>query len=126
MRRGSSHTSQSSGQGVGSRCPPSWWISTPSCWPIYMCRLPSPKALLGRLGGPLAYSWLEQFTPLEAWLGGYEQEGKPVRSAAVLSEFLRAKGFELLREADEPLVIREHARKYQYIVTHAMLWRRVK
>ena len=38
---------------------------------------------------------------------------------------LRAEGFELLREADEPLVIREHARKYQYIVTHAMLWRRV-
>jgi len=25
-----------------------------------------------------------------------------------------------------PLVIREHARKYQYIVTHAMLWRRVR
>ena len=103
-----------------------------------LCRLPSPKSLLGRLGGPLGlvkpggllalfspYSWLEQFTPPEAWLGGYEQEGKPVRSAAALSEVLRAEGFELLREADEPLVIREHARKYQYIVTHAMLWRRV-
>ena len=103
-----------------------------------LCRLPSPKSLLGRLGGPLGlvkpggllaifspYSWLEQFTPPEAWLGGYEQDGKPVRSAAALGEFLRAEGFELLREADEPLVIREHARKYQYIVTHAMLWRRV-
>ena len=103
-----------------------------------LCRLPSPKSLLGRLGGPLGlvkpggllaifspYSWLESFTPPEAWLGGYEQEGKPVRSAAALGEFLRAEGFELLREADVPLVIREHARKYQYIVTHAMLWRRV-
>ncbi|HRZ24669.1 MAG TPA: 5-histidylcysteine sulfoxide synthase [Candidatus Contendobacter sp.] len=103
-----------------------------------LCRLPSPKSLLGRLGGPLGlvkpggllalfspYSWLEQFTPPEAWLGGYEQDEKPVRSAAALGEFLRAEGFELLREADEPLVIREHARKYQYIVTHAMLWRRV-
>ena len=104
-----------------------------------LCRLPSPKALLGRLGGPLGlvrpggllaifspYSWLEPFTPPEAWLGGYEREGKPVRSAAALGEFLRAEGFERLREAEEPLVIREHARKYQYIVTHAMLWRRVK
>lgn len=102
-----------------------------------LCRLPSPKALLGRLGGPLGlvkpggllaifspYSWLEQFTPPEAWLGGYERDSKPVASAAALGEFLRAEGFELLREADVPLVIREHVRKYQYIVTHATLWRR--
>lgn len=104
-----------------------------------LCRLPSPKALLGRLGGPRGlvktggllaifspYSWLESFTPPEAWLGGYQRDGKPVTSAAALDEFLRAEGFELLREADEPLVIREHARKYQYIVAHATLWRRVE
>lgn len=81
-------------------------------------------------GGLLAifspYSWLEQFTPPEAWLGGYEQDGEPVRSETALSELLVTEGFELLREADVPLVIREHARKYQYIVTHAMLWRRVR
>jgi putative 4-mercaptohistidine N1-methyltranferase len=104
-----------------------------------LCRLPSPRALLGRLGGPRGlvkpggllaifspYSWLESFTPPEAWLGGYEQDGKAIGGAAALGDFLRAEGFELLREADEPLVIREHARKYQYIVTHAMLWRRVR
>ncbi len=104
-----------------------------------LCRLPSPKALLGRLGGPRGlvkpggllaifspYSWLESFTPPEAWLGGCERDGKPVKSAVALGEFLRAEGFELLREADEPLVIREHARKYQYIVAHATLWRRVE
>ncbi len=103
-----------------------------------LCRLPSPKALLGRLGGPLGlvkpggllamfspYSWLEQFTPPEAWLGGYEQDGQPVRSAAALKTLLQAEGFELLHEADVPLVIREHARKYQYIVSHALLWRRL-
>lgn len=104
-----------------------------------LCRLPSPKALLGRLGGPRGlvkpggllaifspYSWLESFTPPEAWLGGYERDGQPVRTATALGEFLRAEGFEMLREADEPLVIREHARKYQYIVAHATLWRRVE
>ena len=93
--------------------------------------------LLGRLGGPLGlvkpggllaifspYSWLEQFTPPEAWLGGFEREGQPIASAAALTAFLTAEGFELLREADVPLTIREHARKYQYIVTHATLWRR--
>ena len=104
-----------------------------------LCRLPSPKALLGRLGGPRGlvkpggllaifspYSWLEQFTPPEAWLGGYERDGRPVSGAAALSECLTTEGFELLREADVPLVIREHARKYQYIVAHALLWRRIR
>jgi putative 4-mercaptohistidine N1-methyltranferase len=102
-----------------------------------LCRLPSPKALLGRLGGPRGlvrpggllaifspYSWLESFTPREAWLGGFAVDGKPVNSAAALSEFLTAEGFERLAESDVPLVIREHARKFQYIVTHAQLWRR--
>jgi len=70
------------------------------------------------------YSWLEQFTPPEAWLGGFERDGKPIESAAALGGLLRAEGFELLRESEVPLVIREHARKYQYIVTHAALWRR--
>ena len=104
-----------------------------------LCRLPSPKALLGRLGGPRGlvkpggllaifspYSWLEPFTPPEAWLGGYERDGEPVRSATVLGDFLATEGFERLREADVPLLIREHARKYQYIVTHATLWRRTR
>jgi len=50
----------------------------------------------------------------------------PFNRLPALGEFLRAEGFELLREADEPLVIREHARKYQYIVAHATLWRRVE
>ncbi|MBK8185355.1 MAG: 5-histidylcysteine sulfoxide synthase [Candidatus Competibacteraceae bacterium] len=103
-----------------------------------LCRLPSPKALLGRLGGPRGlvkpggllaifspYSWLEQFTPPEAWLGGYERDQQPVKSAVALRDLLSGEGFELLREADTPLLIREHARKYQYIVAHAVLWRRL-
>jgi 5-histidylcysteine sulfoxide synthase/putative 4-mercaptohistidine N1-methyltranferase len=102
-----------------------------------LCRLPSPKSLLGRLGGPRGlvkpggllaifspYSWLEQFTPVEAWLGGYQHDGQPVKSAVALSAFLVSEGFVLLREADIPLIIREHVRKYQYIVSHAQLWRR--
>ncbi len=32
----------------------------------------------------------------------------------------------LLREEEVPLVIREHARKYQFIVTHGMLWQRAR
>jgi putative 4-mercaptohistidine N1-methyltranferase len=102
-----------------------------------LCRLPSPKSLLGRLGGPRGlvrvgglvalfspYSWLEQFTPRGAWLGGYAKDGQEVRSADALRELFGREGFVLRREAEMPLLIREHSRKYQYIVAHAMLWQR--
>ena len=102
-----------------------------------LCRLPSPRSLLSRLGGPRGlvkigglvaifspYTWLEQFTPRGAWLGGTVGEGKPIRSADALRELLNKEGFALRREDQVPLVIREHARKFQYIVTHGMLWQR--
>jgi putative 4-mercaptohistidine N1-methyltranferase len=104
-----------------------------------LCRLPSPKSLLGRLGGERGlvrvggllalfspYSWLEQFTPKEAWLGGFEKDGQPVKSSEALKAYLQDEGFVLLREEEVPLVIREHARKYQFIVTHGMLWQRAR
>ena len=101
------------------------------------CRLPSPRSRLGRLGGPRGlvkvgglvalfspYSWLEQFTPREAWLGGYSRDGAAIKSADALKALLRDEGFVLRREEEVPLVIREHRRKYQFIVTHGMLWQR--
>ena len=35
-----------------------------------------------------------------------------------------AANFELAEEADVPFMIREHRRKYQWGVSHAMVWRR--
>lgn len=94
-----------------------------------LCRLPSPRACLSRMeglvkpGGLLVmvspYSWLEQFTPREAWLGG-TSDG---RSRDAVIAYLHD-DFQLVDERDVPLVIREHARKFQYIVSHAMAFRR--
>lgn len=101
-----------------------------------LCRLPDARLLLDRLSGPHAlvrpggvvamvspYSWLETFTPRDAWLGGFERDGKPVSGSDTLQELLGPE-FELLSQQDFPLVIREHVRKYQFIVSHAMVWRR--
>ena len=33
--------------------------------------------------------------------------------------------FQLLRQENLPLLIREHERKYQYIVSHLMIWQRL-
>lgn len=101
-----------------------------------ICRLPSPNALLGRLAGPRGlvkpggllvmttpFTWMEQFTPREVWLGGIVRDGQPVWSADTLRTLL-APDFELLESHDMPCIIREHARKYQYIVPLATVWRR--
>jgi len=99
-------------------------------------RLPSPKACLGRMGGYMGlvrpggllvvmspYTWLEQFTPIDAWLGGYERDGKTLSSKEGIRATL-GDAFQLVKEIDMPLLIREHARKYQYIVTQVTVWSR--
>lgn len=101
-----------------------------------LCRLPEPLACLNGLdalikpNGVLViltpFSWLEKFTEKAKWLGGFVD---PATGAAVSSkERLRAeleqRGFEKTGEEQVPLMIREHQRKYQYIVSEATMWRR--
>lgn len=96
-------------------------------------RLPEPRRCLQRLpdlvapGGQLViaspFTWLEEYTPREHWLGGYERDGKPVRGPEALREVLES-DFEFVREVNLPFLIREHARKYQWSVSWAGTWRR--
>ena len=102
-----------------------------------LCRLPDPMALLNALpdylniGGVVLfvspYSWLEEYTPRNKWIGGCTNEiGTAVNSKQRLREIMEARGFALVHDEAVPLVIREHARKYQYIISDATGWRRVK
>jgi putative 4-mercaptohistidine N1-methyltranferase len=96
-------------------------------------RLADPAKFLARLpglvrpGGQLVltspYTWMEDYTPKEKWLGGFLRDDAPVRTRATL-ETLLAPDFELIRAADLPFLIREHARKFQWSVAEATLWRR--
>jgi len=101
-----------------------------------LCRLPSPRALLGRVGGPRGlvrpggllvvaspYTWTVEHTPREVWLGGVERDGQPITSSETLRSIL-AEEFELLHEDDMPFLYREHARKFSYVVSHAMVFQR--
>lgn len=51
------------------------------------------------------------------------QDGKPVWSADTL-ELILGEHFELVEEEDVPFLIREHRRKFQWGISHAMVWRR--
>lgn len=90
-----------------------------------LCRLPEPQKLLERFpsllkpGGELVLAtpctWLGEFTPPENWPEGSTLEW--------LKEALTG-DFELIRVADEPFLIRETARKFQWTSSMVTLWRR--
>ncbi|MFT4688363.1 MAG: putative 4-mercaptohistidine N1-methyltransferase [Limisphaerales bacterium] len=96
-----------------------------------ICRLSDPKACLSRLSGLLnpggqllimtPCTWLEEYTPRENWLGGFERDGKEVRTLASLHEAL-ASDFELDHRTDLPFLMREHERKFQWTVAEATRW----
>ncbi len=96
-------------------------------------RLRDPRCCLDRLaglvkaGGQLIitspYTWLEDFTPQANWLGGFESEGRRVTSRAGLEAAL-GQDFQLMATRDLPFLIREHARKFQWSVAEATIWRR--
>ena len=98
-----------------------------------LCRLPEPMRLIKRLpkllkpGGILVLatpcSWLEAFTPQSAWLGGYSENGVPVATIDRLQTLL-SPDFEALEQRDEPFLIREHSRKFQWSVALVSTWRR--
>lgn len=98
-------------------------------------RVPSPETLLGRFGGPRGivragglllvsspFTWVERYTPQDLWLGGKETPNGPVRSKDVLYKYLN-KHFELVEEEDIPFTLREHSRKFEYVVSAASVWR---
>lgn len=96
-------------------------------------RLSDPRLCLQRLpelvrsGGQLIitspYTWLEEFTPKDHWLGGTESATGRKQTLDGLKESLEG-AFELQAVKDLPFLIREHARKYQWSVAQASIWRR--
>ena len=91
-----------------------------------LCRLPEPLRLLDRLpslvnpGGELVLAtpctWLEEFTPSSNWPAGGT------------FEWLESKllpDFKLLRKLDEPFLIRETARKFQWTSSLVTVWQRL-
>lgn len=99
-----------------------------------VCRLSDPARCLAALaglvrpGGQLVITtpctWMDDFTPRDHWLGGLERGGVRQTTLAGLRQCLEP-AFELRRTSDLPFLIREHARKFQWSVAQASLWRRV-
>jgi putative 4-mercaptohistidine N1-methyltranferase len=96
-------------------------------------RLNDPRRLLARLpslvnsGGQVViaspYTWLADFTPRDNWLGGFERSGQRQSTRDAL-QFLLESHFDIIKASNQPFLIREHARKYQWSVAETTTWRR--
>lgn len=97
-------------------------------------RLYSPRQFLSQIherlniGGVLMitspYTWLEEHTPREEWIGGYKKDGENVTTLGGLKEVLGLR-FKLIQApADIPFVIRETSHKFQHTLAEVTLWER--
>ena len=78
----------------------------------------------GRLILTSPYTWLEEFTSNAEWLGGNRDAlGRAMSSLEGLSRELGG-FFNHESTRDMPFLIREHARKFQWSVAQATVWRR--
>lgn len=97
-------------------------------------RLREPARCLKRLpelirpGGLLVvtspYTWLEEYTPRIHWLGGTSDGPSAQGTLEGLQRHLEP-AFQLKSTRELPFLIREHARKFQWSVAQASLWRRL-
>jgi putative 4-mercaptohistidine N1-methyltranferase len=95
-----------------------------------ICRLTDPIAFLEMLSdwvlpnGQLIlvspYSWLEEFTPFENWLKNSHAEPSTTH---ILQKILKM--FNLEKIFDLPFLMREHLRKYQWVISQATIWKKI-
>lgn len=70
------------------------------------------------------YTWLEEYTPKDKWLGGRREHGEPLTTFTGLERCLTPQ-FSLVSRGDIPFVIRETARKHQHTIAEMTVWRRL-
>lgn len=95
-----------------------------------ICRLFDPSSFLRGLSSLVAlkgqlilispYAWLEEFTPKNLWLGQKGDESALEEIQAILKG-----SFALKKHFEMPFFLREHARKYQWGVSQASIWKRI-
>jgi len=97
-----------------------------------LCRLPDPAACLQQFTGRESlladngilviaspHSWMQQFTAAEHFLAAADSD----TALELLSRHLP--GFRLEYHRELPFMIREHRRKYEYVISQVSVWRKV-
>jgi len=69
------------------------------------------------------YTWQEESTAKEKWIGGYKKDGENVSTLQGLEEIL-GNDFNLIDTKDVPFVIQETARKHQHTIAQMTVWQK--
>jgi putative 4-mercaptohistidine N1-methyltranferase len=72
------------------------------------------------------YTWLEEFTKKEEWLGGFKEAGENVTSLDGLKAALAPHFRQIGAPRDVPFVIRETRRKFQHSIAELTAWERLE
>jgi hypothetical protein len=71
------------------------------------------------------YTWLEEHTPKDQWIGGFKKDGENYTTLDGLHDLL-SKHFRLLGEPRKvPFVIRETQHKFQHTLSELTVWERL-
>ncbi len=99
-------------------------------------RLYDPKKFLSTIherltmGGILVltspYTWLEEFTRRENWVGGIRKDGEPYTTLEGISDLLGGRFKMIDAPRDVEFVIRETRRKFQHTISQMTVWERIK
>ena len=93
-------------------------------------RLQDPKVFLKAIQSRLSengilvllspYTWLEEYTPKQNWIGGYKDNGQDIFTLEALKgEF---SSLELVQCIDVEFVIKETNRKFQHTISQMSIW----
>lgn len=72
------------------------------------------------------YTWREEYTRREHWVGGIRKAGEPYTTLEGLHDLLEPHFRRIAEPRDVPFVIRETARKYQHTVAQLSIWERIR
>jgi 5-histidylcysteine sulfoxide synthase/putative 4-mercaptohistidine N1-methyltranferase len=99
-------------------------------------RLSDPALFLERITGRInpggllvilsPYTWLEEFTPPDKWLGGKKVDGENVTTLAGLQAALEPVFTPVGDPRDVEFVIRETRRKFQHSISQLSAWRKAE
>ena len=70
------------------------------------------------------YTWLEEFTPKEKWLGGFKKDGEPVTTLDGLHGRLDNHFERIADPVKVPFVIRETMHKHQHTLSEVTIWKK--
>ncbi len=70
------------------------------------------------------YTWLEEHTPRQAWIGGFKKDAENYTTLDGLQDHLGSHFRRVSGPTDVPFVIRETRRKFQHTLSEMTIWER--